>query len=49
MKGLPVHAWQRFGAWLALGLVLYFAYGFRHSILRRGLPPGPATPPPSKL
>jgi APA family basic amino acid/polyamine antiporter len=34
MKGLPVHAWERFGIWLAIGLVLYFAYGFRHSRLR---------------
>ena len=48
MKGLPVHAWQRFGVWLALGLVLYFAYGYRHSLLRRGLSPGAVTPPPGK-
>ena len=27
MLGLPRHAWERFGIWLALGLVLYFAYG----------------------
>ncbi|MBA3297238.1 MAG: amino acid permease [Acidobacteria bacterium] len=36
MKGLPTHAWERFGIWLALGLVLYFFYGYRHSRLRRG-------------
>ena len=24
-----MHAWERFGIWLAIGLVLYFAYGFR--------------------
>jgi APA family basic amino acid/polyamine antiporter len=36
MAGLPWHAWERFGIWLALGLALYFAYGFRHSRLRRG-------------
>ncbi|PYI92610.1 MAG: amino acid permease [Verrucomicrobia bacterium] len=47
MKGLPVTAWQRFGVWLALGLGLYFAYGFRHSTLRRGAPPEPVQPPPS--
>jgi APA family basic amino acid/polyamine antiporter len=34
MAGLPVHAWERFGVWLAAGLVLYFAYGYRHSRLR---------------
>jgi basic amino acid/polyamine antiporter, APA family len=35
MYGLPRTAWERFAAWLAIGLVLYFAYGFRHSKLRR--------------
>jgi APA family basic amino acid/polyamine antiporter len=34
MYGLPPTAWERFGWWLALGLVLYFVYGFRHSVLR---------------
>jgi APA family basic amino acid/polyamine antiporter len=35
MKGLPRQAWERFGWWLAIGLTLYFAYGYRHSVLRR--------------
>lgn len=30
MMGLPTHAWLRFVAWLAVGLVAYFAYGFWH-------------------
>jgi APA family basic amino acid/polyamine antiporter len=34
MAGLPVHAWERFGIWLALGLALYFVYGYRRSRLR---------------
>ncbi len=34
MRGLPGEAWVRFGFWLAVGLVLYFAYGYRHSRLR---------------
>jgi basic amino acid/polyamine antiporter, APA family len=34
MKGLPTHAWERFGIWLAIGLALYFAYGYRNSRLR---------------
>jgi len=34
MFQLPVISWKRFGVWLALGLVLYFAYGARHSRLR---------------
>ncbi|MBA2635461.1 MAG: amino acid permease [Sphingomonas sp.] len=46
MFGLPVHAWKRFGIWLLLGLVLYFAYGYRHSTLRRGRPPVQLDPPP---
>ncbi|HEX5436402.1 MAG TPA: amino acid permease [Gemmatimonadaceae bacterium] len=41
MKGLPPMAWVRFGVWLVIGLVLYFAYGYRHSTLRRGGPPVP--------
>ena len=34
MYGLPTTAWERFGIWLAIGLVLYFTYGFNHSKLR---------------
>jgi len=34
MKGLPRLAWERFGWWLLIGLVLYFLYGYRHSRLR---------------
>jgi APA family basic amino acid/polyamine antiporter len=34
MYGLPSSAWERFGIWLAIGLVLYFTYGFNNSKLR---------------
>ena len=34
MVGLPYQAWERFGLWLIVGLVLYVAYGFKHSKLR---------------
>ncbi len=34
MVQLPRLTWMRFFAWLAIGLVLYFAYGYRHSKLR---------------
>ena len=34
MIGLPRQAWERFGLWLVAGLVVYFAYGYRHSRLR---------------
>jgi len=35
MYGLPTQAWIRFGWWLAIGVVIYFAYGFRHSRLKQ--------------
>jgi APA family basic amino acid/polyamine antiporter len=35
MTGLPIATWLRFGAWLFLGLVLYFFYGFRKSRLAK--------------
>ncbi|HUB77152.1 MAG TPA: amino acid permease [Bryobacteraceae bacterium] len=35
MRGLPDQAWIRFGGWLVIGLVLYFLYGFKHSVLRK--------------
>ena len=41
MLGLPRTAWIRFGVWMALGIALYFAYGFRHSRLRDRAPARP--------
>jgi APA family basic amino acid/polyamine antiporter len=35
MYQLPGITWIRFGIWLAIGLVIYFMYGYRHSALRR--------------
>lgn len=35
MVGLPYQAWERFGLWLAVGLVLYGFYGFKHSKLHQ--------------
>ncbi|HBN08889.1 MAG TPA: amino acid permease [Cyanobacteria bacterium UBA8530] len=32
-KGLPAITWYRFFAWLLLGLLVYFVYGFRNSAL----------------
>ncbi len=36
MVQLPWPTWERFIIWLALGLLVYFAYGYRHSKLRAG-------------
>ncbi len=35
MAGLPDEAWRRFEFWLVIGLIIYFAYGYRHSSLHR--------------
>jgi APA family basic amino acid/polyamine antiporter len=33
MLGLPLDTWIRFGAWLFVGLLIYWLYGIRHSHL----------------
>jgi len=33
MLNLPAETWQRFFIWMALGIVVYFTYGRRHSQL----------------
>ena len=43
MFSLPAANWWRLFAWLGLGLVIYFCYGRRHSILGRELRQGPPT------
>jgi APA family basic amino acid/polyamine antiporter len=34
MVGLPKQAWERFILWLAIGILIYVFYGYRHSRLR---------------
>ena len=34
MAGLPGRTWLRFAVWTAIGVAMYFAYGFRKSALR---------------
>ena len=49
MVGLPAQAWERFGVWLVVGLVLYFGYGYGHSRLHdRSLYVGPASAGPQR-
>ncbi|GAA4105179.1 amino acid permease [Actinomadura miaoliensis] len=40
---LKQETWLRFAAWFALGCVVYFAYGRRHSLLARGDAPAGKT------
>ena len=32
MAGLPRTAWERFGIWLAVGIAIYAAYGYRRGL-----------------
>ena len=34
-SGCRAQAWERFGIWLVIGIVLYVVYGYRHSRLRQ--------------
>jgi basic amino acid/polyamine antiporter, APA family len=41
MLSLPAQNWYRLFIWMAIGLVIYFGYGVRHSALRRAERPQP--------
>lgn len=38
IAGLPTRAYLMFAWWMAGGLLIYFLYGYRHSVLRTGKP-----------
>ena len=37
MFSLPAENWVRLGVWLLIGLVIYFAYSRKHSVVARAL------------
>lgn len=34
MLGLPIETWIRFGLWSFLGILIYFLYGYKHSLMK---------------
>jgi APA family basic amino acid/polyamine antiporter len=42
MLSLPRETWERLIIWMALGIIFYFAYGYRHSEIRKAAAAGSA-------
>jgi hypothetical protein len=36
MAELEYQSWIRFLAWLIIGLIIYFSYGYKHSVMGKG-------------
>ncbi|MFE3290623.1 amino acid permease [Rhodococcus sp. NPDC059234] len=41
MLNLSVETWIRFVVWMAIGIVVYFSYGYRHSLVGKRMRPPP--------
>jgi APA family basic amino acid/polyamine antiporter len=46
MVSLPGDTWVRLAVWMALGLIIYFAYSKHHSLIRKGIVAVPKDPEP---
>lgn len=40
MASLPLVSWERLGIWMLIGVVVYFLYGKKHSVLRKEIESG---------
>lgn len=40
MLSLPLVSWERLGIWMLIGVVVYFIYGMKHSVLRKEIESG---------
>ncbi|RVT99816.1 amino acid permease [Mucilaginibacter limnophilus] len=45
MVSLPLDTWLRLAIWMILGLIIYFVYGKKHSLIRHGVVNLPKDPP----
>lgn len=40
MASLPLESWERLGIWMLIGVVIYFVYSRKHSVLRKEIESG---------